>query len=80
VETITDINGAIAGTQNSFLLFFPCFSIKSREVRNRSKQRINLDVLLIDICLTMILDVRRKVKNDAPMSIVCQFHCIAKFI
>lgn len=26
----------------------------------------------------MSLEVRRKVKKDAPMSIVCQFHCITK--
>lgn len=24
VDRMTDINGAIAGTQNSFLFFFPC--------------------------------------------------------
>lgn len=45
----------------------------------RKKSKL-FDVLLIDICLTMNLEVRRKVKKDAPMSIVCQFHCIAKLI
>ena len=71
---MTQTIGAIAGTQKSFLFFFPCSNIFIEESTGRpsrySKKRK-------ERFLTMCLASRRKAKNEMPIAIVCQFHCKA---
>lgn len=47
VDRITDINGAIAGTQKNFLFFFPCSSnharIKEKNLKLPQIFRVHID-------------------------------------
>lgn len=73
VEIMTEIRGAIAGTQKSFLFLFPCNQIFIL-VMEITKMHTYTILEIKKKRVTMNLATRRKVKKLAPMAIVCQFH------
>lgn len=73
---MTDMSGAIAGTQNNVFFLFPCTKTPSNMMWSFS---IIQDVMIKwgvgFLSLTMNLATRRNARNAAPITIVGQFHC-----